>query len=141
MRYLPLKNKRGQTSIEFIVLLTFMMFVFVSTFVVIQQRTLEVNHAVTLQKGAELMNVVKAEVDLANNAINGYKKEFLIPDYINGRDYTIKLIDNSEIEVTFGDTQTIAFLSTNVTGSISPDKGYHVILKQNNQIFIGPGRI
>ncbi|MBU1200985.1 MAG: hypothetical protein KJ583_04205 [Nanoarchaeota archaeon] len=121
--------------------MTFMMLVFTITFVVVQKRTLDVSEAITDRLTTQVSNVIKNEVDMANSALNGYKKQFQIPDYINGENYTIYLIDNSEIAITYRDKTHVVFLPVNISGSISQQKGHHVIKKENGNITVGVGKI
>jgi len=132
--------KKGQTSVEFVILMTFMIFVFTATFVVIQQKSNDVNENMSVRQTSELLNVIKNEVDMASASIDGYSKEFLIPDYINGEEFILELIDD-ELIIHYKDQTQIAFLNANITGNFSQYKGYHVISKISNQIIVGPGNL
>jgi len=121
--------------------MTFMMLVFTITFVVVQKKTITVTNEITDKQTTEVSNIIKNEVDMASVALDGYKKQFWIPDYINGEEYDINLTDQSELTIKYKDKIHVAFLSANVSGSISPNKGYHIIRKDNKQLRIGVGKL
>jgi|TARA_B100000315_G_C14290516_1_gene457157 hypothetical protein len=112
------------------------------TFAVVQYKTIDIRDEITIKQSAEVSNIVQNEIEMAQSVLGGYKKEFWIPDYINGEEYTIELIDQAELIISFKDKKHIAFLVTEVQGSISPEKGYHIITKDDaEEITIGQGRI
>ncbi len=127
---------------EFVILMTFMLMIFTMTFAVVQYKTIDIRDEITIKQSAEVSNIVQNEIEMAQSVLGGYKKEFWIPDYINGEEYTIELIDQAELIISFKDKKHIAFLVTEVQGSISPEKGYHIITKDDaEEITIGQGRI
>lgn len=126
---------------EFVTLITFMLMIFTVTLVVIQQKTYDINDVQKNNQLKSLSNVIKNEVDMAHAVHTGYKKYFWLPDYINGEEYTIELI-NSEIIVSHATGNFYVFLNTNSTlvyGNIS--KGDNTIIKNDSGIFILPGKI
>ena len=126
---------------EFVTLITFMLMLFTVTFVVIQQKTYDINDVQINNQLKSLSNVIKNEVDMAHAVHTGYKKYFWLPDYINGEDYTIEL-NNSEVIVSHSRGNFYVFLNTDSTlvyGSIA--KGDNTIIKNDTGIFILPGRI
>ncbi|MBC8501125.1 MAG: hypothetical protein ISS25_04040 [Nanoarchaeota archaeon] len=124
---------------EFVILMTFMMLIFTVTFVVIQQKTIDIKNTQTDRQVNALGNVIKNEVDMANSVHEGYKKNFWLPDYINGVEYSIQLLDNVEVVIKYKDKDYYVFLITNLTGQI--DKGYNTIKKNSSGIFVEPGQI
>lgn len=132
--------RKGQTSFEFVVLVSFVMLIFTVTYVVVQSRTLSLIDDQTHSQAKALSNIVSSEIELAYKVHQGYKKSFWIPQYINGEEYTIELIDSAEIEIIYKGQTHLKFLGinqTNITGNIS--KGYNTITKNTSRIHIEPG--
>ena len=135
-------RKKGQSSFEFVMLMTFVMLVFAVTFVVIQDKGSFIRSSQTEYQVRALTNIINTEIELAYKVYPGYKKEFWLPEYVNGEDYEIKL-ENSEIEVYYKNKTFLSFLSINRTINLSGNvsKGYNIILKNSSGIFIHPGQI
>jgi hypothetical protein len=134
--------KKGQSSFEFVMLMTFVMLMFAITFVVIQDKGFFIRSAQTENQARAVSNLINTEVELAYKVYEGYEKEFWIPEYINGEDYSIEFIEGAELKISYKDNVFLSFLSlnrTNVSGTI--EKGYNIIKKNSSGIFISPGRI
>ena len=122
--------------------MTFMLMVFSVTFLVIQNKTGEVRFSQTENQVVALAKVINSEIDLARKVHGGYKKYFWLPEYINGEEYTVQIIDNQELTIRYRDKRFYSFLDingTNVTGNIN--KGYNTIVKNYSSIVIYPGKI
>lgn len=133
--------RKAQVSMEFVLLMSFMILAFTVVFVVVQQKASEIQNNITGNQAEEISNIMKNEVEMAHLATNGYKREFWIPDYINGEPYTLKINDYSEMVINYKDQTYVLFLVTNITGGIAGQKGYHIIEKNGGNITITPGRL
>jgi|FLOH01.1.fsa_nt_gi hypothetical protein len=131
---------KAQTSMEFVILMTFMILVFTAMFLVVQNKSMSIQRIAAQNEVIAIGNVLKNEADLAFKVQDGYMREFWLPDFINGREYTAELVDKSEIVVTMNEENYLIFLTTNVSGFIS--KGYNTIIRHNRtNITIYQGRI
>ena len=83
--------KRGQSAIEFLILVGAMLFVFVLFLGLFQKNIGEKivekrNYALT-----ELALTIQNEINLASEASNGYSRTFEIPKDILGSDYDVNI--------------------------------------------------
>lgn len=122
--------------------MTFMMLIFAVTFVVIQQKTIDIRNQQTQRQAEALANVIQNEAYMAELVHYGYRKCFWIPEFINGEEYTIEIKDDKDLVIQYKDKTYFSFL--NITkGVISLDSmynGYHTTTKNSSGIFIDPGR-
>ena len=94
------KNK-GQGSVEFVILLSVMMLVFLLFFVVIQNRLIEAQHKENERIAEEVADIVFNEVRLAKSVSEGFTRVFELPTRINGFDYNIELLDDTDLVIVF----------------------------------------
>ena len=76
------------------------------------------------------------EIDTARLVNNGYVRNFTMPQAVNGKDYSISLVDNRELIIVYLEYEYVKFLPSNITGNIS--KGNNIISKENGVILIKP---
>lgn len=127
-------NKKLQTSIEFVVMLGFIL-LFFSVFLLIIQNNMQ-------SKLSEKRNLmfkevaleVQDEINLALEARDGYKREFEIPDKIANQDYDITLIEEMVYINTTDGKNALALPIPGVTGNVQ--KGLNTVRKDNGEIFI-----
>jgi uncharacterized protein (UPF0333 family) len=93
-------HRRGQTSLEFIVLAGFMLFVFTAFIFVVKERSNIANQQVRYNELSSVAQSLNQEVINAYRVQDGYTRTFEIPNTINGEQYTIKVTDNSELTLT-----------------------------------------
>jgi hypothetical protein len=133
---------RGQTAIEFIILLGFMLFVFTTFFYVIHERSSIIvaqNNHLELQT---ISDILLQEITIASRVKDGYTRTFEIPFTLKNGNYTVMLSNSSEITVTTIDEEYLVFLpvavsidtgaGTQASGRIYP--GTIIIAKRNNNI-------
>ncbi|MGE0793099.1 MAG: hypothetical protein AB7V77_02895 [Candidatus Woesearchaeota archaeon] len=125
--------KKGQSAMEFVILLTFMILVFSGFFLVIQTKILDVSESNEKTYLKELNNIVLNEVDLASTSKPDYHHPFNIPTNIKGKTYLIEILDNQEIVTLYENYEQINFLTTNITGPIYIGK--NVIHKLDGIVF------
>ena len=68
--------RRGQSAVEFVVLVSFMLIVFFGFFIIIQGRIIELTHAHDLLFLKEANNIVVSEIDLALAAAPDFQHSF-----------------------------------------------------------------
>lgn len=125
-------NKRGQGAMEFLVMFGSALFFFAIFMSIIQMNITSKNEE---KQRVILQNValdVKKEIKFAAESMDGYSREFFIPQNILGMDYEIILVENLVL-ATMGE-QTFSYDISNVTGSIQ--KGGNVIKKENGKVLL-----
>lgn len=125
---------KSQSSMEFIVLATFMLLVIVGFFGVTSSRVLEAREDVNRRIAEDIADFAYREIEIAASVNNGYKKSFSMPQNVNGVNYSIRIADNIELTVHYLDYEHVRFLPSNVTGNIT--KGANTISRNNGVIYI-----
>lgn len=132
-----LKSKiflKSQSAMEFVMLASFMLLVVLGFFAVTSSKLLEAREEGNRQIAEDIADFAYREIEIAKSVNDGYTRIFLMPQTVNGINYSIKVIDNKEIVVNYLDNEHIKFLPTNVTGNIT--KGNNKISKKNGVVFI-----
>jgi len=119
-----LARRRGQSSIEFVMILGMLFFIFMGIFAVIQGRMNSVARERSMVMLEQIGNVVRQEVTLASSARGQYVREFYLPELIGGYNYSV-LTTQTEIAVRLDLSDYVIFLNQNITGTMK--KGKNVI--------------
>lgn len=119
---------------EFIVLATFMLLVIVGFFGVTSSRVLEAREEANRKIAEDIADFAYREIEIAASVNDGYKKSFSMPQNVNGVNYSIRIIDNTELTVNYLDYEHVRFLPSNVTGNIT--KGANTISRNKGVIRI-----
>jgi len=127
---------KGQVSIEFILLLGFMVVVFIAFVVVIQGQIRDQQQVRQLSLYSQLADKVEREVLLAERVNPGYSREFDLPLTLDGEPYNLTLEGKDTIVIrgNYSENEYIRFLSSNVTGIETngvPAVGTYVLLPAN----------
>lgn len=125
--------KRGQSAIEFVVLVSFMIAVFFVFFVVIQGRIVDLAHKQDLIILEEANNIVVSEVDLALAAAPDFEHSFVISDK-GTAGFTTNISNNREVVSRFANKEYVNFFPFNVTGHLNA-------INKNNTIYRVDGNI
>jgi hypothetical protein len=113
--------RRGQTSLEFMFLIGFMFIIFAIFFIVIQERTIQVQQQRDYISLKEINNIIKSEVRTAQFFSNGYTRNFTLPPLIYGRQYTVNISeDRSELFFNISGLEYIDFLDNETHGMVTP---------------------
>jgi len=112
------KSKRSQSAIEFLILTGFLLFSFTILFVAIQG-----NMSDKLKERQELAVksvaiAVQDEINLASQSMDGYSRQFKIPEEINGREYEINITEGMVYLRTVDGRYALALPVQNVTGNL-----------------------
>jgi hypothetical protein len=135
---------RGQTALEFMVLLGFMLIIFTTFFYVLKERSSISTQQNRYSELATVSDIVREEVTTANQVKDGYRRVFELPRTVSGSSYRIALDSQNEITITTTDEEYFIFLPTNVSllpgpvnsGFLSPGK--NIIEKQQGKVYITP---
>lgn len=128
---------KGQTAIEFVVLATVMLFFFSLTFIYVQKVLADSVTDIEYAEMEAIQAAVVKEIALADRMPSGYMRTFSLPQFINGKPYTILLQPSvapvkDAVTVTFQGTSLVQFLQPDVSGSLVP--GVNTINKTANII-------
>ena len=128
-------ENRGQSAIEFMIIIGAMLFFFLSFMYVLG---LQKADDIKEKRNLEVRDValsVKDEISLAGEASDGYRRSFTIPQKISGfLDYTIKIEGNLLYVATDDKMHAMAYPVFNVTGQ--PFRGWNNITKRNGRVYL-----
>ncbi len=127
-------KRKGQFALEFIVLVSFMLLIFLGLFAVLSSRILEAKDWENKQIAEELANTVVDEVMLANSVADGYSRNFEVPRKFKGNSYTIEIIGDRELVVNYSGQEHVSFLPSNVIGNVN--SGLNKIEKIDGIIYL-----
>jgi hypothetical protein len=129
--------RRGQSGIEFIVLLGFLMIVFLAFSVAIQEQIREQQQLNQRDLSVQLADLVERELLLAQRVSPGFSREFELPRMLGNEPYTIELEGTDTLVITSSGEEYIRFLSVNVSvypggKKIMPGNIQRVILQKTD---------
>lgn len=125
---------KSQSAMEFIVLASFMLLVILGFFAVTSSRVLEAKEEGNRKIAEDIVALAYNEIEIAKSVNDGYIRNFVMPQTVNGVNYSINIIDNIELAVNYLGIEHVKFLPANVTGNIT--KGNNKISKSKGFIFI-----
>lgn len=110
-------KRKGQSALEFVILVSFMLVVFFIFFVGIQEKITQGVKAQDLQYLKEANNIVLSEVELARLADADFQHSFRLQE-VNGNSYSISLGDEYEVVSNYGDQEFVNFFLVPVYGEL-----------------------
>lgn len=126
--------KKGQSAIEFMILIAGVFFFFIIFFGAIQNN-LESKYA---EKNRLLIKQtaykIKEEIDLATTSSEGYKRNFEIPEKIGSREYNATIQEDSVYLETLDKKYGITVRIQPVNGNIKI--GENIIEKKNGEVYL-----
>ena len=125
--------KRGQSSIEFFVLVGAVLFFFVTFLLAIQANIADNIRAKIEISLREAALSVQDEIALASASSDGYTRYFLLPNEIEGIGYEINIVEDS-VYARIEDRYALALPVFNVTGDVQ--KGDNLIRKSNGAVYL-----
>ncbi|MGV8142710.1 MAG: hypothetical protein ACP5NS_03690 [Candidatus Pacearchaeota archaeon] len=129
----PRKN-RAQSSIEFIILVGVLAFFFLMFMLALQGN---LDDAQSQQRDDLLQEValtVQSEISLATSSIDGYSRNFTIPQSILGVPYNATIEDGWVYLNTIDNLHALSFPVSNVTGNVL--RGVNVIRRANGAVYL-----
>ena len=131
-----MKNIKSQAAIEFIILISFMLFIILSFFAITSSKVLEARDQGNKNLAKGIAEYAYTEIEAARTVNDGYTRNFTMPNAVNGQDYSIGIVDDRELVVVYLENEYVKFLPSSVIGNIS--KGYNIVSKQNGIISVIP---
>lgn len=125
---------KGQSSVEFMILVGVVFFFFVSILFVIYGTVADRNRASIDTVVVELASSVRTEMTLASTAGDGYSRNFDIPNTLINNPYTISLNESYVYVRTNDGKHAVALPIVNVTGQIQ--KGPNTVRNINGSVFL-----
>ena len=127
-------SQKSQSAVEFIILASFMLLVAIGFFAVNSSRVLQAKEEGNKKIAEDIAGLAYREIEIAKSVNDGYARTFVMPQAVNGINYSISITDNRELLVNYLGNEYIKFLQSNVTGNIST--GINQITKINGIIYI-----
>ncbi|MDP3026962.1 MAG: hypothetical protein Q8N63_04590 [Nanoarchaeota archaeon] len=130
-------SKRSQSAIEFFILTGFLLFSFTIFFVAVQW-----NMSDTIREREELAvkNVavtVQEEINSASQSMDGYYRNFTIPEKINGRKYEINITGGETVYLrTVDGRYALALPVQKVTGDLVKKPLINTIRKEDGVVYL-----
>ena len=129
-----MKNNKAQSAVEFIMILSFIIFSLTILSVIINEK---ISNNVR-ERDNQLLKItvlsIQDEISLASKASDGYLRSFRIPLDINGKDYKINITDGMIYARTLDGKNAIAIPVINITGDVK--KGDNAIKKQGGLVYL-----
>ncbi len=127
-------SKRSQSAIEFVILVGFVLFFFVTFILVVQGNISDKMREKKNFAIKEIAMTVQDEINLASESTDGYSRVFKIPENLNGQDYDIIINEGMVYVHTLDNKYTTTFPVADVTGIIQ--KGENIIKKENGKVLL-----
>lgn len=127
-------QRKSQTSIEFMILLAFVLFFFVLFFLAIQEINADKIKERKNLRIKEIALSVQDEINLALETSDGYYREFEIPEKIEEQEYDINIVEDMVYIKTQDAKYAIALPVAEVAGQIV--KGQNYIRKENGIVYL-----
>ena len=139
-------SKRAQVTIEFTLIIVFMMLLMSTLFVALEARMVVTKDSRNLRTLSEVANLVVTEVNLANKLGHGYKRDIFIPQTLNGQNYSLEIMQGVDLVVSYENLEYVTFLDVPVCNNAPPrppcvstrvlSKGRMVIANQLDDVFL-----
>lgn len=127
-------KKFAQSSIEFIILIGVVAFIFVMFLFVLRMNLSDEQEENRNLFVKELAITVQNEISLATNSIDGYYREFQLPSSLFGRPYTIEFIAGLVYIHTDDNEYALSLPISEVIGT--PQTGINQIRKENGLVYL-----
>ena len=108
------RAKKSQSAMEFISLASFMLLLVVGFFAAASSKILQAKEDANTKIAEDIAEVAYREISIAESSNKGYKRTFTVPQTVNGVDYSIKIIDDRELIVTYIGYEYVKFLPSNI---------------------------
>jgi len=131
---------KAQNSMEFVILTSFMMFVFAMFFIIIQQKTIAATEEKNDATAQQLLDIATSEIKLAESVSDDYYRQFTMPNNLNGLQYNISIIPGvagtSEIVVKYSNKEKVLFLEAYISSGSTMGSGPNNITKADGVITV-----
>jgi len=136
------KKNRAQTSIEFMLIIALVMFIFFGLSMFLANKYNQIKETNNDRAAESLIKLIKTEIDTARSSENGFSYYFDIPTTLNGMNYSITIENNHILIIDFAGKAYFQGLPDNIEGNIVLDdpsrKTYTTVYlkKYNNTLYI-----
>ncbi len=127
-----MKFKKAQGAIEFLIIFGAVFFFFVIFLEVISENIEQKNEEKEDLIAQNIVLSVRDEIALASKSSDGYYREFTLPPTIIGKNYDVKLVNNSVYVSAEG--IGVSYKIVSVNGEIK--KGLNTIKKENGEVYL-----
>lgn len=111
-------NSKGQSAIEFVILIMAVLFLFVGLLYFIHGKIADSKAEAVTVAVNEIALTVQDEINLAHGSANGYSRQFFLPPNLNGFEYTANITEGSIYVRTEDGKNAVALPVLEVTGDI-----------------------
>lgn len=127
-------NSKGQVAIEFLILITFVVFSITGLLMVLANQSESIKESYDRSRVAQIHNMVQSEINLALSSSPKYTRTFRLPSSIDNAIYNLQVIDDIELIIEYKGIERVYFLSGNASENTSINvnsigKGYNNIVK------------
>jgi|GEM_PF-4260567 len=146
-KYSRTNKRKAQSSLEFLLLVGFMVLVFSSFFIIIENR-LSIEKQINRQKDLqEVSSLIESELLVAHSVRDGFVRPLELPNTLNGESYNVYLFDSDEIVINTSDYEHILFLPFQIHLFNGSNKTIYqgeilkksILQKQNGNLYIQVG--
>ena len=123
---------KSQAAMEFMILVGILLLVFSIMFGVIASKTTDMSKKKEIIIADDIVTKVQKETNLAARVLDGYSREFTLPQNIANKDYNISIVGNEVILST--EKQDFWRVIPTVVGNVT--KGNNRINKTNGIIYL-----
>lgn len=123
---------KSQTSIEFLTLTGLILFMLVLFLAVISYKVEDINLQKEIIYGEDIIIKIQKEINLASRSLDGYSRNFRLPQKLGSLDYNITIFGNELIVLT--KNQAFERRIPAIIGNIT--KGINKINKTNEIIYL-----
>ncbi len=126
--------KRAQATVEFTLLMTFLLFIFLATFIVIGNRMEDVNKTNEEALVREFMAMILDEINFARIVEDGYSRTFSVPRRLENVNYTLEIANSTFLVVYYKNTSYVSRpFDDNVRGNFlfndtEPDDAFYELV-------------
>ncbi len=127
---------KGQSTIEFTILMSFMVLMFSVFFILIGERLVDLQGERDYEIAKAIKDVVDTEIRVAKSVEDGYFRTFYLPGTVSNVRYEIEIINSTELVVKVRDKETVLRIPKDTYGNVS--KGRNRIEKNSGTIKLTP---
>lgn len=148
MRMISMKRKKAQASVEFLMLAGFLFIIFIFLIMIVGERTTALHKERRQRTLEEVGWIIETEIDLAENALEGYRRQFELPGVIDSYNYYLDYESSSgsnvsELRIKYNDDlkfkeRHIVFIDNDIKNVDEIKPGKNNITKKDSTIRFNP---
>ena len=127
--------QKGQSAIEFVIIVGAVTFFFLAFLVALQQNLADERERNIDFTAKEVALTVQNEIDIASKATDGYSRSFDLPQRLLNSDYSINIVGQNSVYLNTADGRHgLSLPVANVTGNVQ--KGTNLIEALNKTVYL-----